>query len=494
MSGTVAASGRATERETRPGGRGRRGGPVPPGTRWCAERPGSGTAEGPSGGALWSAAVGSVRLIGQRVGEHPPCIGIMHTRSRSPSRSPKTCERRHPVPSAHGGAQPEAAMARVVRLLRRQRLRRRPRHRVQRDPRGGRADRRHARSSSTASPGPTRKRSSTGSSPATRPSSQVGQVFYTPVVRRARQGHRRRHRPPARRRPSYRWTAADPQLRWLRLNARGLDVDDRGGHRVARRARPPGPAVTGACWRPPPASRSATCATSVAAPPDRPASPSTSRAPATPATSATSCGSPAERAAEAWDALMTGGRAYGIRPAGMLALDVIAARGRPHPARGRLHLGASRAQPGAELLARSSSALGRLVALDKADFVGPARALARAGAGRAGAPARRRRSSTGTASSGSSRPRACRPPSRPPSIARRCRSSRRGGGARSARSTSHGWSPILKQAIALASVPPAYEAPRHAAGDRVDGRGPPRPRRRDRRADCPSSTCRGSAA
>jgi glycine cleavage system aminomethyltransferase T len=32
------------------------------------------------------------------------------------------------------------------------------------------------------------------------------------------------------------------------------------------------------------------------------------------------------------------------------------------------------------------------------------------------------------------------------------------GGRQVGRATSHGWSPILKQAIALASVPPQYEA------------------------------------
>ncbi|MEA2621070.1 MAG: aminomethyltransferase, partial [Chloroflexota bacterium] len=32
------------------------------------------------------------------------------------------------------------------------------------------------------------------------------------------------------------------------------------------------------------------------------------------------------------------------------------------------------------------------------------------------------------------------------------------GGRQVGRATSHGWSPILKQAIALASVPPEYEA------------------------------------
>ena len=41
---------------------------------------------------------------------------------------------------------------------------------------------------------------------------------------------------------SYRWTAADPSLRWFRMNARGLDVDDRGHDRAGRRARAPGPA------------------------------------------------------------------------------------------------------------------------------------------------------------------------------------------------------------------------------------------------------------
>jgi glycine cleavage system aminomethyltransferase T len=32
------------------------------------------------------------------------------------------------------------------------------------------------------------------------------------------------------------------------------------------------------------------------------------------------------------------------------------------------------------------------------------------------------------------------------------------GGRQIGKATSHGWSPILKQAIALASVPPRYEA------------------------------------
>ena len=46
------------------------------------------------------------------------------------------------------------------------------------------------------------------------------------------------------------------------------------------------------------------------------------------------------------------------------------------------------------------------------------------------------------------------------------------------KATSHGWSPILKQAIALASRRPALRAGRHPRAGRVDGRGPPRPGQR----------------
>ena len=60
----------------------------------------------------------------------------------SPGRIWRPRERRHPLPPAHLAAQPQDAVAGVVRLLRLERVRRRPRHRVQRDPRGGGADRR----------------------------------------------------------------------------------------------------------------------------------------------------------------------------------------------------------------------------------------------------------------------------------------------------------------------------------------------------------------
>ena len=79
---------------------------------------------------------------------------------------------------------------------------------------------------------------------------------------------------------------------------------------------------------------------------------------------------PAERAAAAWDALMAAGRAYGIRPAGMLALDVV-----------RLEAGlvllevdytsARHALNPEQNYSPYELAMGRLVELDKgADFVG----------------------------------------------------------------------------------------------------------------------------
>ena len=108
--------------------------------------------------------------------------------------------------------------------------------------------------------------SSTASSPATRRSSQVGQVYYTPwcdehgKVIDDGTVHR------ARRATSYRWTAADPQLRWLTHERRRprrarSRTSPRRSRRSRSRARSAAP-----CSRRPPASRSPTCATSAAAP------------------------------------------------------------------------------------------------------------------------------------------------------------------------------------------------------------------------------------
>ena len=167
---------------------------------------------------------------------------------------------------------------------------------------------------------------------------------------------------------------------------------------------------------------------------------------------------PAERAADAWDALMTAGRAYGIRPAGMLALYVV-----------RLEAGlvllevdytsARHALNPEQNYSPYELAMGKLVDLGKgSDFIGRL-ALEREQA--AGEPARRlvgvqldcygieaayNRQGLAPAISASIDRSAI------PVYAPR-------GDKQVGKVTSHGWSPILKQAIGLASVSQAFEAP-----------------------------------
>ena len=184
---------------------------------------------------------------------------------------------------------------------------------------------------------------------------------------------------------SYRWTAADPQVRWLRLNARGLDVTIEdvtqqvaslalqgplsagcAGGRNGRIVR--GPALLPAARRPHRRHRR-----------------STSAGRAIPATWATSCGS-RRPSAGLWDALMAAGRAFALRPAGMLALDVVRVEA------GLILLEVDYTSSMHALIPEQSYSpaeigLGRLVALDKATpFVGQA-ALRREAA--AGGPGRR---------------------------------------------------------------------------------------------------------
>ena len=399
-------------------------------------------------------------------------------------------ERRHGLPSADRGAEPQEAVARVVRLLRVLGLRRLPRHRVQRDPRGRRADRRVARSSSTACAG--RDATRLVDRVITRDATKlaVGQVYYTPwcdehgkviddgTVHRLDDG-------------SYRWTAADPQLRWLRLNARRARRRHRRRDRADRRARPPGPAARGPSSRRRPASRSPTCATSGARR-DR-----IGRASPVDVSRTGYTGDlgyelwiPVEHAVGVWDALMEAGSAYGIRPAGHARPRRRAARGRPHPARGRLHVGPPRHEPRAELLARSRSGSGGWSASTRATSSAGWRSSASSGpaARRAGSSAC---SSTGTTSRACTAPRACRPRSRPLSIARRSRSSR--AAARSARRRATAGARSSSRRSPWRSVPPRHEPLGSRAGGGVDGRGPPRPGRGDAWSTCRSSTCPASA-
>jgi aminomethyltransferase len=287
----------------------------------------------------------------------------------------------------------------------------------------------------------------------------VGQVYYTPwcdehgKVIDDGTVHRLDDR-------EFRWTAADPQLRWLRQNARGLDVTiDETTEAVAALALQ-GPlsrdvleAATGQSFgdlgyfrrR---AARVGRIEIDV------------SRTGYT-GDLGYELWIPTEHAVKVWDRLIEAGRPYGIRPAGMLALDVV-----------RLEAGlilievdytsARHAMNPDQNYSPFEIGLGRLVSFGKADFVGR---LALEREQRAGGPERRLvgleldwyaiealYSAQGL------------PPAISPTVDRAQVPVFGERGGQIGRATSRGWSPLLKQAIALASVPPSHERP----GSRVD--------------------------
>jgi aminomethyltransferase len=290
----------------------------------------------------------------------------------------------------------------------------------------------------------------------------VGQVYYTPwcdehgkviddgTVHRVAEDE-------------FFWTAADPQYRWLRLNARGLEVGIEDVTEAVAAVALQGPfarAVLEEATEEPFGDlryfrrRSSKLLAG-----------GKRRAGIEVGVSRTGYTGdlgyevwiPVERAAEAWDALMEAGRAYGIRPAGMLALDVV-----------RLEAGlvllevdytsARHAINPEQNYSPFELGMGKLVALDKAsDFVGRL-ALRREQAN--GGPARRL---VGVQLDWNGIERSFSAHGLPPAISASIDRSpvpvygRRGGG-QVGKVTSHGWSPILKQAIGLASVSPAYEA------------------------------------
>ena len=251
----------------------------------------------------------------------------------------------------------------------------------------------------------------------------------------------------------YRWTAADPQLRWLRQNSTGLDVTITEETETTAALALQGPlsrdvleAATGESFadlryfrrR---GSKIGKIALDV------------SRTGYT-GDLGYELWIPTKGAVRVWDALMAAGKAYGIRPAGMLALDVV-----------RLEAGlillevdytsARHAMNPEQNYSPGEIGLGRLVSFDKGDFVGR---LALEREAKAGGPARRLvglqldwydieglYDAQGL------------PPAISPTV-NRAPVPVFAGGRQVGRATSHGWSPILKQAIALASVGPQFEA------------------------------------
>jgi aminomethyltransferase len=256
---------------------------------------------------------------------------------------------------------------------------------------------------------------------------------------------------------TYRWTAADPQLRWLRLNSAGLDVDITEETESVAALALQGPlsravleAATGASFADLRYFRR------------RAAKVGSGRSGVAVDVSRTGYTGdlgyevwiPADKAVAVWDALMAAGEAYGIRPAGMLALDVA-----------RLEAGlilievdytsARHALNPEQNYSPFEIGLGRLVNFDKGDFVGR---LALEREQRAGGPGRRL---VGLQLDWYDIEALYTAQDLPPAISPAVDRSHVpvfAGGRQVGKATSHGWSPILKQAIALASVPPRYEA------------------------------------
>ena len=285
----------------------------------------------------------------------------------------------------------------------------------------------------------------------------VGQVFYTPwcdefgkviddgTVHRLDED-------------VFRWTAADPQYRWLTLNAAGLDVtiEDESAEIAALALQGPFSravleAATGESFADLRYFRRRASTMKVGrhrVPID------VSRTGYT-GDLGYELWLAADAAPGVWDHLMAVGGAYAIRPAGMLALDVT-----------RLEAGlillevdytsARHAMNPDQDYSPFELGLGRLVSFDKADFVGR-RALSEEVRG--GGAARRLIGLTldwyGIEALYDAQG---IPPAISPTVDRSPVPVYADGGRQIGRATSLGWSPMLKQAIALASVPVAHEA------------------------------------
>jgi aminomethyltransferase len=256
-----------------------------------------------------------------------------------------------------------------------------------------------------------------------------------------------------------RWTAADPQIRWLRMNAHGLDVDVRDVSESVAAVALQGPlsrAVLEAATGTPFADlgyfrrRPATLA---GIPID------VSRTGYT-GDLGYELWIPAARAVEAWDALAAAGAPYRLRPAGMLALDVV-----------RLEAGlilievdytsAVHSHIPGQNYSPYEIGLGRLVDLASGDFVGRRALVAELAAG---GPARRLVGleidwpdiEALSAAQGLA-------PSAPP-IVSRSPVPVFSAGRQVGRVTSTGWSPILKKMLGLGSVAFAHAR----SGTRLD--------------------------
>jgi aminomethyltransferase len=247
---------------------------------------------------------------------------------------------------------------------------------------------------------------------------------------------------------TYRWTAADPSLRWFRLNARGLDVDV---EEISE--------TLGALALQGPLSRAVLEAAT-----EEDLSglkyfrrrPSRIRGIPVDVSRTGYTGDlgyelwvDADRACDLWDTVMDAGAPYGIRPAGMLALDVVRVEA------GLILLEVDYTSSRHALIPEQAYSpfelgiLGGLTRFDKADYVGK-RALEAEQA--AGGPARRL---VGLEVDWSGIERLFAAHDLPPMVSPLTSRDHVPiflGRRQVGRATSTTWSPILKRALALASV------------------------------------------
>jgi aminomethyltransferase len=254
---------------------------------------------------------------------------------------------------------------------------------------------------------------------------------------------------------TYRWTAADPSLRWIRMNATGLDADvEEITEQLAAVA------LQG------PMSRAVLEAAT-----DEPwddlkyfrRRPSSVRGIDLDVSRTGYTGDlgyelwvAADQAVALWDALTDAGRSYGIRPAGMLALDVVRVEA------GLILLDADYTSSRVAMIPEQAyspfelGVLGMFVKFDKEDFVGK-RAL-RAEQARGGPDRRLVGLEAEWESIAAIHERQDLPPAVSPMTSRvpvPVFDGRRQVG----RATSTAWSPILKKAIALGSVDAGHAEP-----------------------------------
>jgi aminomethyltransferase len=263
---------------------------------------------------------------------------------------------------------------------------------------------------------------------------------------------------------TFRWTAADPQLRWLRMNSAGLDVTIDDVTETTAAVALQGPqsrmvleAAVGESFAELRYFRRRATTLRIGR---RKVAVDVSRTGYT-GDLGYELWVDAGQAVALWDALWAAGQDHAIRPVGMLALDVV-----------RLEAGlillevdytsARHAMNPEQNYSPGEIGLGRLVSLGKeADFVGR---LALEREARAGGPVRRlvglELDWAGIEGLFSAQG---LPPAISPVVDRSARPVFLGG-RQVGKATSVGWSPILKQAIALASVPAAQERP----GTRLD--------------------------